>query len=78
MASRISYPKDLASLDWLVRKYSIGILPSVASLKVLRSGKSVTAAAKPMIGFRDPIFDRAAQTNATQCGGSEPKLDHIL
>jgi CHAT domain-containing protein len=58
--------KDLASLDWLVRKYSIAILPSVASLKVLRSGKSVTAAAKPMIGFGDPIFDRAAQANATQ------------
>jgi CHAT domain-containing protein len=58
--------RDLASLDWLVRKYSIAILPSVASLKVLRSGRSVTAAAKPMIGFGDPIFDRAAQANATQ------------
>ena len=58
--------KDLASLDWLVRKYSIAILPSVASLKVLRTGKGVTAAPKPMIGFGDPIFDRAEQTGATQ------------
>jgi CHAT domain-containing protein len=54
--------KDLASLDWLVRKYAITILPSVASLKVLRGGKAVAVAAKPMIGFGDPIFDRAAQT----------------
>jgi CHAT domain-containing protein len=58
--------KDLASLDWLVRKYAITILPSVASLKVLRSGKAVTVAAKPMIGFGNPIFDRATQTNAKQ------------
>jgi CHAT domain-containing protein len=58
--------KDLASLDWLVRKYAITILPSVASLKVLRGGKAVTVAAKPMIGFGDPIFDRAAQTSAKQ------------
>ena len=58
--------KDPASLDWLVRKYAITILPSVASLKVLRGGKAVTVAAKPMIGFGDPIFDRAAQTNAKQ------------
>jgi CHAT domain-containing protein len=54
--------KDLASLDWLVRKYAITILPSVASLKVLRGGKAVAIAAKPMIGFGDPIFDRTLQT----------------
>jgi CHAT domain-containing protein len=58
--------KDLASLDWLVSKYSIAILPSVASLKVVRSQKRVTTAAKPMIGFGDPIFDRAAEMNVTQ------------
>ena len=58
--------KDLASLNWLVRKYSIAILPSVASLKVLRSGKSVTAAAKPMIGFGDPVFDRTTPTPGRQ------------
>jgi CHAT domain-containing protein len=58
--------KDLASLDWLVRKYAITILPSVASLKVLRAGKTVAVAAKPMIGFGDPVFDRETQTNAPQ------------
>jgi CHAT domain-containing protein len=57
--------KDLASVDWLVRKYAITVLPSVASLKILRRGKSVVAAAKPMIGFGDPIFDRTAQIGTT-------------
>ena len=55
--------KDLTSVDWLVRKYSITVLPSVASLKILR-GKETVAAAKPMIGYGDPIFDRATQTAA--------------
>jgi CHAT domain-containing protein len=53
--------KDLASVGWLVRHYAITVLPSVTSLKILRGGKSVAAAVKPMIGFGDPIFDRTAQ-----------------
>jgi CHAT domain-containing protein len=28
--------KNLASLDWLIRKYAVTVLPSVASLKILR------------------------------------------
>jgi CHAT domain-containing protein/Flp pilus assembly protein TadD len=66
--------KDLASLDWVVRKYAITILPSVASLQVLRGGKAVTIAAKPMIGFGDPIFDRAPQTNPAQAGALNRSL----
>ena len=54
--------KDLASVDWLVRKYAITVLPSVASLKILRTDKDVVVTAKPMIGFGDPIFDRTTQT----------------
>jgi len=56
--------KDLASVDWLVRKYAITVLPSVASLKILRTDKDVVVTAKPMIGFGDPIFDRTTQTAA--------------
>jgi CHAT domain-containing protein/Tfp pilus assembly protein PilF len=52
--------KDFASFDWLARKYAITILPSVASLKVLR-GKAVAAAVKPILGFGDPIFNRSKQ-----------------
>jgi hypothetical protein len=47
--------KDFASLDWLVRKYAVTILPSIASLKVLRDEKSTGATIKPMIGFGDPF-----------------------
>jgi CHAT domain-containing protein/Tfp pilus assembly protein PilF len=50
--------KELASVDWLVRKYAFTVLPSTASLRVLRGGKDVVAANKPLIGFGDPVFDR--------------------
>jgi hypothetical protein len=53
--------KDFASLDWLVRKYAVTVLPSVASLKSLRGEQSTVAAIKPMIGFGDPVFDRTTQ-----------------
>jgi CHAT domain-containing protein/Flp pilus assembly protein TadD len=50
--------KDSSSVDWLIRKYAVTVLPSVASLKILRGEKPVLAAMKPMIGFGDPVFDR--------------------
>ena len=56
--------KDLNSVDWLIRKYAVTMLPSTASLKILRSEKSTVAATKPMIGFGDPVFDRTAQTRS--------------
>src|SRR5262249_28265357 len=49
------------STEWFIRKHAITVLPSVASLKVLRVGKPV-AAAKPMIGYGDPVFDRKTET----------------
>jgi CHAT domain-containing protein len=50
--------KQLKDIDWLVRSYAITNLPSVASLKTLRSTASSSSAAKPMIGFADPIFSK--------------------
>jgi hypothetical protein len=50
--------KKLKEVDWLVRKYAITVLPSTASLKILREGTMTTTAAKPMIGFGDPVFER--------------------
>ena len=52
--------KNFASLDWFIRKYAVTVLPSIASLKILREGKSTLAAVKPMIGFGDPVFHRTA------------------
>ena len=52
--------KELKDVDWLIRTHAVTVLPSVASLKVLR-GKSVIAeATKPMIGFANPIFDQSS------------------
>jgi hypothetical protein len=35
--------KDIGSLDWLIRKYAVTVLPSVESLKVLRGRQSHAA-----------------------------------
>ena len=53
-------------VDWLVRKYAVTVLPSIASLKILRGEKSTVAALKPMIGFGDPVFDRTTRTTGRQ------------
>ena len=50
--------KDLKSTDWLIRRNAIAILPSVYSLKVLRGKNAKVAAAKPLVGFGDPVFQR--------------------
>jgi CHAT domain-containing protein/Tfp pilus assembly protein PilF len=54
--------KKLTDIDWLVRKYAITVVPSTASLKILRKIKNLVAPAKPMIGFGDPVFDTAVQS----------------
>ena len=59
--------KNLKEVDWLVRSYAITILPSVASLKVLRGGsQAASAARKPMTAFADPVFSKAARAQAQQ------------
>jgi CHAT domain-containing protein/tetratricopeptide (TPR) repeat protein len=42
---------------WLIKRHAVTILPSVASLKALRTLGQKAPAAKPMIGFGDPAFD---------------------
>jgi CHAT domain-containing protein/Flp pilus assembly protein TadD len=49
--------KELKDVDWLVRTHAVTVLPSVASLKVLR-GKSAAEAPNPLIGFANPVFNR--------------------
>ncbi|HSR77339.1 MAG TPA: CHAT domain-containing tetratricopeptide repeat protein [Xanthobacteraceae bacterium] len=58
--------KDLKSTDWLIRRQAISILPSVYSLKVLRGEKAKVAAAKPLIGFGDPVFNRGGAEVGTR------------
>ncbi|MGE0034854.1 MAG: tetratricopeptide repeat protein [Xanthobacteraceae bacterium] len=42
---------------WLIKRHAVSVLPSVASLSVLRSFARKSEGAKPMIGFGDPVFD---------------------
>jgi CHAT domain-containing protein/Flp pilus assembly protein TadD len=50
--------RPLKDLDWLVRSHAITVLPSVASLKVLRAGSATSSARKPMIAFANPVFSK--------------------
>ena len=60
--------KSLKEMDWLIRSHAITVLPSVASLKILRSGSQTSSARKPIIAFADPVFSKAprAQQLATR------------
>jgi len=58
--------KALNDVDWLVRTHAVTILPSIASLKVLRGNGLVATADKPLIGFADPVFDRTALAQNAQ------------
>lgn len=54
--------KPLGKVQWIIRSHAVTLLPSLASLKVLRI-KVDTAAQKPLIGFADPIFDAGVDAN---------------
>ena len=50
--------KELKDVDWLIRTHAVTVLPSVASLKVLRGKSTLGDADKPLIGFADPVFEQ--------------------
>jgi CHAT domain-containing protein len=58
--------KHLKDVDWLVRSYAITILPSIGSLRVLRSSYIPSPAwkQKPMIAFADPVFSKKERARA--------------
>jgi CHAT domain-containing protein/tetratricopeptide (TPR) repeat protein len=47
---------------WLLRRHAVTVLPSVASLKALRTVAQLNPAAKPFIGFGDPLFQSIPAT----------------
>jgi CHAT domain-containing protein/tetratricopeptide (TPR) repeat protein len=49
---------------WLIKRQAVTVLPSVASLQALRIFASGTRAAKPMIGFGDPVFNPDAKPSS--------------
>jgi CHAT domain-containing protein len=50
---------------WLLKRHAVSVLPSVASLKSLRTFARKDFGVKPMTGFGDPLFDPA------QAGGDK-------
>jgi CHAT domain-containing protein len=45
---------------WLFRRQAVSVMPSVASLKALRSAARTDHGTKPFIGFGDPLFNNSA------------------
>jgi len=59
---------------WLIERQAVSVLPSVASLKALRSLAQAGQGGKPMIGFGDPVFDPRAALGP-MIGFGDPVFD---
>ncbi len=46
--------------DWLIKRQAVSVMPSVASLRALRAFGIKDRAAKPIVGFGNPVFNAAA------------------
>ncbi len=44
-------------IPWLARSHAVAILPSVSTLKALRSSSVTSVARRPFVGFGDPYFN---------------------
>ena len=52
----MSDPEGLTPVAWLARSHAVTVLPAVSSLKALRRVGRPSAAARPMIGFGNPLL----------------------
>lgn len=50
-------PSDYRKVSWLARKYAMSTLPSVSSLKALRTFAKRAKASRPFLGIGDPELD---------------------
>jgi tetratricopeptide (TPR) repeat protein/CHAT domain-containing protein len=57
---------------WLIQRQAVTILPSVSSLRALRLLAKGAQAAKPMIGFGDPVFGQPS--GPAQPGRATPQV----
>lgn len=54
---------------WLIKRQAVSVLPSVASLKALRTFARPDHGAKPMTGFGNPVFDPAQEDGNRRAAG---------
>jgi CHAT domain-containing protein/Tfp pilus assembly protein PilF len=57
---------------WLIKDKAISVLPSITSLRALRSFAKASRATKPFIGFGDPVLDRKGSGKRTAQAGVQP------
>jgi tetratricopeptide (TPR) repeat protein len=57
---------------WLLKRQAVSVLPSVASLKALRSFVRKDLGTKPMTGFGDPLFNPAQQGSGDRRAATNP------
>ena len=55
--------------SYLIDRHSITIMPSVTSLKTLRTNNNVTQAVNPLVGFADPQYDPTGEWENTSGDG---------
>ena len=56
---------------WLTKRQAVSVMPSVASLKALRLFARKDEAAKPIVGFGNPVFNANAAAAAEQRGAKK-------
>lgn len=57
---------------WLLKRHAVSVLPSVASLKALRSIARKDQTTKPMTGFGDPLFNPLQDNSGDKRGAERP------
>lgn len=68
---------QLAQADWLVRHHAVTVIPSIESLRLTTLARQGTRAAKPFLGFADPIFgdmDSVDSPQAVSLNGTRAAL----
>jgi CHAT domain-containing protein len=71
----VSRVEDVAAYrkaHWLITRHTVSVLPSVASLRALRVSGSRSEAAKPLVGFGDPVFGKDVVAATDQPGAAKP------
>jgi CHAT domain-containing protein/TPR repeat protein len=61
-------------IPWLYKKFAISTLPSIASLKALRTISRRSVASRPFIGFGAPIFQTTAANSNSSQKASDPGM----
>jgi CHAT domain-containing protein/Flp pilus assembly protein TadD len=63
---------------WLIKRQAVSVMPSLASLVVLRQFARKAQGAKPIIGFGDPVFNPDAAAAATAKRGAKKTVSRSL